>query len=129
MPTKLVKCKVSVGAGSADGTAKDYFFLAPKGTYTGDMATAVGVAEASAAELDEPTVSIKELLRTCRVVRLNVSAKTAGGKIYSAIMICAAAKFAGIRDALKGKNITTEGAASNGAIIFSVRGQTETNLS
>lgn len=128
MATKLVKCKVSLAAGGGGGT-KDYFFLAPKGTYTGDIATATGIAEASDAEKDEPTVSVKELLRTCRAIRLNASAKTTGGKVYTIALLCTAAKFAGIRDALRGKDITTEGAASNGALIFSVRGQTETNLS
>lgn len=130
MPTKQVKCKVSAASGEgASATTRDYFFLAPKGMYTGTVATAVGIAEASATEQDEPIVTVKELLRSCRVVRLNATAKTATGKAYSVTMLCAPAKFAGIRDALKGKAIATEGAASNGATIFSVRSQTETNLS
>jgi hypothetical protein len=130
MPTKQVKCKVTVASGTGAGaTTKDYFFLAPKGMYTGDIAGAVGIAEASATEQDEPIVTVKELLRSCRALRLNASAKTAAGKVYSVTMLCAPAKFAGIRDALKGKHLTTEGAASNGSTIFSVRTQTETNLS
>lgn len=115
MPITLVKHKLTTG-----GTgSKDYFFLAPKGLYTGTLGNACGVAEATDAELKEPNVAVKELLGCGAAVRIKVRSGT-GTTRYTTSLVVAKSKSLTAEAELIDKVINTDGAKVSGTTITSV---------
>lgn len=112
---KLVKHKVTLSG----NPVRAYFFLAPKGTYTGAVGTECGIAEAEAADFDQPNVAVKELLRCNTVTRLKVRA-VKNNKVYQLSLLCSASKEITVKDGLKGKTVGTDGTVSEGATIQQV---------
>lgn len=115
MGIKLVRCKTTIAAAGAN-PARTYFFLAPKGLYTGGIATACGITQGADTDNDEPVTPVKELLLYGIVERIHARA-TKGTKIYQYAMLCAAAKQTTVATDLKGKTVSTEGVLSTGSVI------------
>lgn len=98
------------------GTApdvKEYFFLGRPGTFSGDVATACGIAKAAASEQDQPPISVAALLGKGLLFRV-VASYTAGGKRRSVRLLCTKTKLGTILDDLDGK-------AYNGGTLTAVR--------
>lgn len=109
MGIKLVKCKTTIAS-------NNYFFLAPKGTYTGQIATSSGIYEAEEADFDQPNTPVKELLLAGILQRIHVRA-TKGGKTYTLQLLAAKDKIDTIADGIKDKPVATDGTVSGGAIV------------
>lgn len=109
MGIKLIKCRTTTDT-------NNYFFLAPKGTYTGQIATASGVFEAEAEHADQPNTPVKELLLAGTLKRIHCRA-TKGGKTYTLQLLARKDKVDTISDEIKGKTIGTDGTVSGGATI------------
>lgn len=112
MGIKLVKCRTTTDT-------NNYFFLAPKGTYTGAIATASGIFEAEAEHTDQPNTAVKELLLSGILKRVHCRA-TKAGKNYTLQLLARKDKVDTIADDIKGKTIGTDGTVSGGAIIARV---------
>jgi hypothetical protein len=113
MAAKLVKCKLTAGA------SEFYYFLAPKGLYTGGIATETGISEAGEDEQDKPNTSVSEILGSGVGRRISVRS-TSGTNKFTTKMIVAKAKAATAEDGLIEKIIATDGAKVAGSKIVSV---------
>lgn len=113
MAAKLVKCKLTAGV------SEFYYFLGPKGLYSGTIATECGVEEASDEEQDKPNTSVSEILGSGVGRRLSVRSINGTNK-YTTKIIVAKAKAATAEDGLIDKTIGTDGAKVAGSKIVSV---------
>lgn len=94
--------RATLGTGA---TAKEYFFLGRPGTFTGDVATACGVAKAAESEQDEPAISVSALLGKGLLFRI-VASYTEGGKRKTVRLLCTKTKLGTILDDLDGKSFS-----------------------
>jgi hypothetical protein len=116
MAAKLIKCKLVSGTAPNQET---YYFLGPKGLYTGTIATETGISEADDNEQDKPNTSVSQILGSGVGRRISVRS-TSGTNKYTTKMIVAKSKAATAEDGLIGKAIGTDGAKVSGSTIVSV---------
>ncbi|MBD2210194.1 hypothetical protein H6G27_09920 [Nostoc linckia FACHB-104] len=124
MAIKLTKVRATVTAGGVGGQTKTYMFLAPKGLYTGSIATETGCEQVidGDADADEPVYTVGELIKARKISRITVRTLE-GTTVRTMQMVCTLAQLASAHDDLKGKAVTVDGAKVSGSVIKEVVGK------